>query len=216
MVWARCIHTGCNKRFRGSTALSAKSALYRHVRECQTTHGKVRAARRRAAHGTYKLVRKKLQQEAQAAANAILLAFVLCPLRRELSHHMFTQTTVNLVAGGFAPQRIRRLQGYDLQNLVSLYCGQPLPKAVKPHQCCMVAMHMLFIFRGTCMFMRNPQLRFIMWFEDDVSFVNGKTIKDLQAVPGSDTRTTAVWCGYRSKSACQIYGSHAVSFIAMH
>ncbi len=142
MVWARCTRAGCTKRFWGSTAKSAKSALCRHVRECHMPHGKARATRRRASHQKYKLLRKPAQAP-RAATDATLFAFVLCPLRREQSHDMCTQTEVDLMAGGFTPGQIRRLQGYDLQNPTSWYYGQRLPERVKSHQCCRLAFHVM-------------------------------------------------------------------------
>ena len=46
-----------------------------------------------------------------------VVAFILSPERRELSHGMFTKTAEHLASIGIADTR--RIQGYDLQNGVS-------------------------------------------------------------------------------------------------
>ena len=58
----------------------------------------------------------KVKVQASSIARSDYRVFVLCPSRREKSHHMFSQTRQSFAAVGCPPSCIKRRQGIDLAS----------------------------------------------------------------------------------------------------
>ena len=101
----------CSKVFRGSSSRVARSQRDRHERE---THGS--KARIRLAIQQRKRADRERQQRIRREKFAVRVEpnvrwCIICPMRREISHGMFSKAKRNLVIAGAAAKSINRLQG---------------------------------------------------------------------------------------------------------
>ena len=214
----RCVCPRCGKRFTGSSRRSALAGRSRHVR---TMHGT--AADRRKARDRATMQKRALRQArasvgvsqrgrllprepiavpvGSAAAGGPVLYSVVCPLRRERSDHMFTQTRSLLAQGGVHPSCVVRIEGIDA-------AAHPLLPKVR-------LLHYFWDARwrhwAQRMFETRPELRVIVWVEDDC--------KPAPAFPGAgllrfvETVSPAVaWLGWCARDGQPRYGSQLVGF----
>jgi hypothetical protein len=111
MAWATC--PICKKRFWGGGPKSASSSRDRHKRE---SHGANRLKKARLRHerdARYAKTRRVQAKVLTSTSTQRLRAFVICPIRREISGQMFSDTRLHFVEKGWASSQIIRMEGYD-------------------------------------------------------------------------------------------------------
>ena len=176
----------CRKVFKGSTLKSAKSSRDRHIREqhkAPRAAAKVAAERkRRNAVGARLRRAKEVHSECTSVA-----ALVLCPLRRDAAVGYFETTSQQLIGAGV--HSAQRMQGYDLAK------GVKKQQACSSTQVVMKAFEDIFLPRAQRMFDTDPQLKFILFVEDDMSFQQGIGKAELLAALGDARTKAAAWLG---------------------
>ena len=176
----------CRKVFKGSTLKSAKSSRDRHIREqhkAPRAAAKVAAERkRRNAVGARLRRAKEVHSECTSVA-----ALVLCPLRRDAAVGYFETTAQQLIGAGV--HNARRMQGYDLAK------GVKKQQACSTNEVVMKAFEDVFMPRAQKMFDADPQLKFVLFVEDDMSFQQGIGKAELLAALGDARAKAASWLG---------------------
>ena len=176
----------CRKVFKGSTLKSAKSARDRHIRE---KHKAPRAAAKAAAERKRRnAVGARLRRAREAHEEcAPVAALVLCPLRRDAAVGYFEKTAEQLIGAGVL--NAQRMQGYDLAK------APKAAQACTSQQVVMKAFEDIFMPRAQRMFDADPQLKFVLFVEDDMSFQQGIGKAELLAALGDARARAAAWLG---------------------
>ena len=207
----RCPHCSAS-RTGFSSKKSSASSKNRHIREKHKKGGAALAVRRKhrdaRAHkdtrvhfrvqGAPTQARIPLSETARAGTAAEYDIIVLCPQRRYV---MFEQTRAHFVKAGFHISKIKRREGIDLQK------HPYIPR----HQ--VITTYVLEYLRLELQqrFIQNPNLRYIIFAEDDCRLKRGTCAENVMQVALAAGPKIG-WLGYYIRQGAPRYGCHHLSF----
>ena len=113
-----------------SSPTPAKRARSCRDRPCRRAHARGALRWRRARNAKRQAAARRAERTAHASTSRRARAFVLCPLRREMQHGLFSAMRAPLVGAGLAPSCARRLQGVDLARARPLDRARPASAVV--------------------------------------------------------------------------------------
>ena len=192
----------------GGAALAARR-LHRDARahQDQRAHFRVRgtvlAKDRTRSRGLSRFgrtieARMYLSETVCAGTAAEYDIIVLCPQRRYV---MFEQTRAHFVKAGFHISKIKRREGIDLQKHPHIPRRQVITTYVLEYL--RLELQQRFI--------QNPNLRYIMFAEDDCRLKRGTCAENvMQAALAAGPKIG--WLGYYIRQGAPRYGCHVLSF----
>ena len=140
--------------------------------------------------------------EAPAGLPAGAVRFiVVCPLRRELQHSMFSDTRMRLVRAGVPVDSIQRGWGLDVQHLPS----------VRPCHILMLYFDIRFRHMARRAFARHPELRALFWVEDDCQPRDAFSLTAVLAAV-EEASPAVAWLGWIPRQGEPRWGSHLLGF----
>ena len=116
-----------------------------------------------------------------------MAALVLCPVRREDSEHLFSETRLQLRERGICD--VHRMQGYDLQKSIFRAQGCAANEVV------MKAFEDTFLRRAMSLFENDPGKKIVFFVEDDMTLRKSIGHAELRACMGDTRSSAAVWIG---------------------
>lgn len=188
----------CGWTFKGWKQTVASFSARRHEAQKHGKHqGKMqRGAVRLKASRRYKTSTRASGSPVQATIKkkrlqnySNTLAMIVCPRRREVSHQLFSKTRTSFLMQGFPKERIRRTLGIDPDAPPPQLTKEDLKKRN------MLTAYFVksWVPRATRILASRPELKYVLWVEDDCLLLEGGLREFFLALRKS---SKPVWGGY--------------------
>ena len=128
-----------------------------------------------------------LRTEQAETSTIPVAALVLCPLRRDEAVGYYAATAGQLIGAGI--HEVQRFQGYDLTKEVKHARGCTSRRVI------MKAFEDIFLPRARKILDDNPNYKFVLFVEDDMSFQAGVGRQELLEALGDARSSAATWLG---------------------